>query len=206
MLTRGPISFTADPQLGKVIITADNFEQMCDRAVRYFTTRRPIIQNGVTGNYAERMVQLFSHPDFRQRLIKSNETFTRLPELSYRKSSSTSDILISTVAPVMIDGYRSGDGIDPGAYPTRASLERYAETLATLEKADMPRSTSFTSFSRGLITSKRRLYRRDIRRLDAICVKLMRFSHDHPRRLPSQVTRELPSVTRQYLPSLCPGC
>ncbi len=58
MLAPGEISFTSDPQLGKAVIVAANWEEMCDRAVVYFSLRRPNIL-GPASTYAQTMRNLF---------------------------------------------------------------------------------------------------------------------------------------------------
>merc|ERR1719392_391352 len=43
LMAPGEISFTSDPQLGKAVITAASWDQMCDRAVEYFQNRKPLV-------------------------------------------------------------------------------------------------------------------------------------------------------------------
>ena len=43
LLAPGEISFTSDPQLGKAVITADSWEEMCDNAAEYFRLRTPAV-------------------------------------------------------------------------------------------------------------------------------------------------------------------
>ena len=84
---------------------------MCDRAVEYFTLRKPIIQ-GSSSTYAEVIRNLFSLPAFREGKIASNETFKYLdiPDVPER---SLTDVLQDQVAPVLVKGYREGQGVDP---------------------------------------------------------------------------------------------
>ena len=42
LLPPGEISFTADPQLGKAVIVAGDWKEMCDKAVQYFSLRKPV--------------------------------------------------------------------------------------------------------------------------------------------------------------------
>ena len=52
LLAPGEISFTSDPQLGKAVVCASSWKEMCDRAVDYFTLRKPNIQ-GPPSTYAQ---------------------------------------------------------------------------------------------------------------------------------------------------------
>jgi hypothetical protein len=76
-MSPGAISFTADPQLGKAVIVANSWEEMCDRGAEYFATRGPIIQ-GTASTYAQTMHNLFASPQFRAGTIASNETFSAI--------------------------------------------------------------------------------------------------------------------------------
>ena len=85
LLAPGEISFSADPQLGKAVILASSWEEMCDRAVEYFELRQPAIQ-GPPSTYAQTMLNLFSSKAFRDCKVASNETFAALeiPEFGTR--------------------------------------------------------------------------------------------------------------------------
>lgn len=101
-MVAGEISFTADPQLGKAVITASSWEEMCDRATEYFTLRRPrVIGPGST--YAECMYNLFSSEIFRNGEVASNETFKQLkiPETPPR---TLTNVLEDNVGSVLVKG------------------------------------------------------------------------------------------------------
>merc|ERR1719386_392228 len=85
LMAPGEISFTSDPQLGKCVITADSWPQMCNRAAEYFTLRRPTVL-GSSSTYAQTMYNLFTHPKFVKDEVASNETFKYLdiPEFPTR--------------------------------------------------------------------------------------------------------------------------
>ena len=76
-MSPGAISFTADPQLGKAVIVANSWEEMCDRGAEYFATRGPVIQ-GTASTYAQTMHNLFASSRFRAGTIASNETFSAI--------------------------------------------------------------------------------------------------------------------------------
>merc|ERR1719446_7266 len=146
LMAPGDISFTSDPQLGKAVITANSWDQMCDRAVTYFTSRRPNVL-GSTSTYAQTMHNLFSNPLMREGKIASNETFRYL-EIPEHGTRGMLNILQDQVTPVMVNGYRPGEGIDPDRYPTG----RVMETLSDIHKdllQEVPRATAFTKFARG---------------------------------------------------------
>ena len=90
LLAIGDISFTSDPQLGKAVLTAATWEEMCDRAVEYFSLRKPSVL-GSSSTYAEVMRNLFSLPAFRDGKIASNETFTGLQIRGSKFQSLNSD-------------------------------------------------------------------------------------------------------------------
>merc|ERR1719326_1032774 len=149
LLAAGDISFTSDPQLGKTVITAASWEEMCDRAVEYFTLRKPTVL-GSSSTYAEVMRNLFSLPAFRDGKIASNETFKYLatPDMPER---SLLDVLQDQVAPVLVEGYRKGEGVDPERYPSEAAVRALEELDAELKTA-VPEETAYTHFARGTAT------------------------------------------------------
>merc|ERR1719460_2942278 len=110
LMAPGEISFTSDPQLGKAVITAGSWKEMCERAPEYFSLRRPTVL-GSSSTYAQTMYNLFTLPKFVAGEVASNETFRYLeiPEYSDR---TILNILEDQVAKVMVNGYRPGEGID----------------------------------------------------------------------------------------------
>jgi biotin carboxylase/biotin carboxyl carrier protein len=146
LLASGEISFTSDPQLGKAVLTAATWEEMCDRAVEYFTLRKPSVL-GSSSTYAEVMRNLFSLPAFRDGKIASNETFKYLdiPPVAER---SLLNVLEDQVAPVLVNGYRPGEGVDAQRFPTENALKSYEELWTTLRHTP-PKETAYTGFARG---------------------------------------------------------
>ena len=102
-MSPGEISFTADPQLGKCVITADSWQQMCDRACEYFTLRKPVVA-GSSSTYAQTMYNLFSSAEFRAGKVASNQTFKTLviPEYPARTIQNT---LEDQVSPVLVRSF-----------------------------------------------------------------------------------------------------
>jgi biotin carboxylase/biotin carboxyl carrier protein len=146
LMAPGEISFTSDPQLGKAVITAGSWEEMCDRAVNYFTLRRPTVL-GSASTYAQTMCNLFSNAKMKKGEIASNETFKYLdiPEFPDR---TVLNILEDQVGKVLVNGYRPGEGIDADRYPTPRIIDSVTEITKELSKS-VPRTTKFTEFSRG---------------------------------------------------------
>lgn len=146
LLAPGEISFTSDPQLGKSVICASSWEEMCDKAAIYFKARKPVV-HGSSSTYAQTMYNLFTSPEFRAGKVASNETFKTLviPEHSSR---STLNILEDQVASVMINGYRPGEGIDSARFPTAAVCKTVEDIQAAFAK-DLPNATAYTGFARG---------------------------------------------------------
>jgi biotin carboxyl carrier protein/biotin carboxylase len=149
LMAPGEISFTSDPQLGKAVITANSWKQMCERAANYFTLRRPTVL-GSSSTYAQTMYNLFTNPKFVAGEIASNETFKYLdiPEYSTR---TVLNVLEDQVAPVLVKGYRPGEGIDPDRYPTPRIIASVQEITESLSK-QVPRATKYTEFARGTAT------------------------------------------------------
>lgn len=146
LMAPGEISFTSDPQLGKAVIVASSWAEMCDRAVEYFKLRRPRVI-GSNATYAQTMVNLFSSPDFRAGRVASNETF-RYIEIPEHPERELENVLKDQVAPVLVNGYRPGEGIDPDRWPTDrvcGALQQMAQDLLQ----EVPAVTEFTRFARG---------------------------------------------------------
>jgi len=146
LMAPGEISFTSDPQLGKAVITADSWEEMCDNAAEYFRLRTPAVM-GAASTYAQTMYNLFTSPKFRAGKTASNETFAHI-DIPEHPARSVLTVLKEQVSPVIVNGYRKGEGIDPDRYPTKsvcAGLEELTDKLAT----SAPNATKFTSFARG---------------------------------------------------------
>jgi hypothetical protein len=96
------------------------------------------------------MYNLFTNPKFVKGEVASNETFKYLdiPEFSDR---TILNILQDQVAPVLVKGYRPGEGIDPDRYPTPRIVESVTEITETLMK-EVPAETAYTGFSRGTVS------------------------------------------------------
>jgi len=146
LMAPGEISFTSDPQLGKAVITASSWPEMCQRAVDYFSLRRPTVL-GSSSTYAQTMVNLFSNPKFQAGEVASNETFKYL-EIPEHPDRTILNILESQVAPVLVNGYRPGEGIDPDRYPTTRVVEAMHKITKDLS-TQSPRATKYTEFARG---------------------------------------------------------
>merc|ERR1712151_1274879 len=159
LMAPGEISFTSDPQLGKCVITASSWAEMCERAATYFTVRRPTVL-GSSSTYAQAMYNLFTHPKMISGDIASNETFKYL-EIPEYADRTVLNILQDQVAPVLVNGYRKGEGIDPDRWPTPRIIESVTEITETLSKA-VPTATKYTEFARG--TASYEDYIKDLRK------------------------------------------
>jgi biotin carboxylase/biotin carboxyl carrier protein len=146
LLAPGEISFKSDPQLGKAVITAGSWNEMCDRACIYFQKRLPVV-HGSSSTYAQTMYNLFSNKDFIAGKIASNETFKYLDIPEY-PNRNVQNILQDQVSPVLVSGYRPGEGIDATRWPAPHVLTTLEGLQDSLSK-DAPAATAFTSFSRG---------------------------------------------------------
>ncbi|CAE8627913.1 unnamed protein product [Polarella glacialis] len=146
LLSPGEISFTSDPQLGKAVIIASSWEEMCDNAAVYFKLRKPMVM-GAMSTYAQTMYNLFTCPKFRAGETASNETFThiKIPEHPDRGVLS---ILRDQVSPIVVKGYRPGEGIDADRWPT-GRVAKAVEDLSLTLAQQVPKATAFTKFARG---------------------------------------------------------
>jgi hypothetical protein len=142
----GEISFTADPQLGKAVIVANSWSQMCDRAVQYFQMREPEIL-GPPSTYAQTMQNLFSSHAFRKGLVASNETFAALQIPEY-PTRSLATVLQEQVAPLLVNGYRPGEGVDTDRWPTETVCGNLVGLTQGLRQ-ESARETAFTRYARG---------------------------------------------------------
>jgi biotin carboxyl carrier protein len=146
LMAPGEISFTSDPQLGKCVITASSWKEMCERAALYFKMRRPTVL-GSSSTYAQAMYNLFTNPKMLTGSVASNETFKylKIPEYADR---TVLNVLQDQVAPVLVNGYRKGEGIDPDRWPTSRIIDAVTEIADTLSK-EVPEATKYTEFARG---------------------------------------------------------
>jgi len=146
LMAPGEISFTSDPQLGKAVITADSWEEMCDNAAEYFSLRKPTVM-GASSTYAQCMYNLFTNPKMRSGEIASNETFTYL-EIPEHSDRGVLNYLKDQVSPILVSGYRPGEGIDSERFPTKRVQTDLEKLIGTLSQ-EPPRATEFTKFARG---------------------------------------------------------
>merc|ERR1719326_2099501 len=146
LLAPGEISFMSDPQLGKAVITAGSWPEMCDRAVRYFKERKPVIF-GSSSTYAQTMINLFSSKEMKEGKIASNETF-KFMEIPEHPARGVLSILEEQVTPVLVKGYRLGEGVETENYPT-VRIQQAVEKLHVDLGREMPATTPFTNFAKG---------------------------------------------------------
>eukprot|EP00929_Paragymnodinium_shiwhaense_P068699 TRINITY_DN345_c0_g2_i1.p1 TRINITY_DN345_c0_g2~~TRINITY_DN345_c0_g2_i1.p1 ORF type:complete len:1318 (+),score=428.78 TRINITY_DN345_c0_g2_i1:451-3954(+) len=146
LLAPGEISFKSDPQLGKSVLLAKSWEEMCERACVYFKNRKPVV-HGSSATYAQTMYNLFSNEKFRKGEIASNETFKYLdiPEFPER---TIQNVIQDQVSPVLVNGYRKGEGIDADRWPT-SNVAKTLEDMHSSLAQETPRETTFTKFARG---------------------------------------------------------
>lgn len=149
LMAPGEISFTSDPQLGKSVIVANSWEEMCDRAAEYFTLRKPTVM-GSSSTYGQAMYNLFTNEEFRAGKVASNETFKKL-KIPEHPSRGILNVLQDQVAPVLVKGYRPGEGIDADRYPTAKVCEAVQELHSSLGQ-EAPRTTTYTAFARDEAT------------------------------------------------------
>jgi biotin carboxyl carrier protein len=146
LLAPGEISFTSDPQLGKGVITAGSWEEMCERAAVYLSMRTPMA-SGSSSTYAQCLYNLFTHPKFKIGEIASNETFKYL-DIPQFPTRGILNILEDQVCPVMVKGYRPGEGIDKDRFPTPTVCARVEELHKELVGM-IPEETAYTKFAKG---------------------------------------------------------
>ena len=68
-----------------------------------------------------------------------------IPETAERSLLS---VLEDQVAPILVNGYRPGEGVDPLRFPTETALGAYEELWTTLRHTP-PKETPYTGFARG---------------------------------------------------------
>jgi biotin carboxylase len=131
LLAPGEISFSSDPQLGKAVITAGSWPEMCDRAVRYFKERKPVIF-GSSSTYAQTMINLFSNEKMKKGEIASNETFKYL-EIPEHPRRSVLSILEEQVTPVLVKGYLLVRALRLRPTPQSGYNRRWSSFMLTLQ-------------------------------------------------------------------------
>merc|ERR1719203_2446018 len=92
------------------------------------------------------MVNLFGSAEFRAGKVASNETFKKLKIPDY-PARGILNVLEDQVAPVLVKGYRPGEGIDADRFPTGKVCTAVDELHSALSK-EAPRATAYTAFAR----------------------------------------------------------
>jgi biotin carboxylase/biotin carboxyl carrier protein len=146
LLATGEISFTADAQLGKAVIVGNSWEEVCANAVEYFRLRKPNIL-GSSSTYAEVLGQLFGLPQMLEGKVASNETF-RYIDIPKAPERSVLDIINEQVSPILVKGYRSGEGVDTERWPTTSIVSAAGDLVKRLTQTP-PAETAYTRFARG---------------------------------------------------------
>ena len=115
--------------------------QVCANAVDYFRLRKPNIL-GSSSTYAEVLGQLFGLPQMLEGKVASNETFKYI-DIPKTPERSVLDVINEQVSPVLVKGYRSGEGVDIERWPTESIIKNAGELVKRLTTMAPP-ETAYT--------------------------------------------------------------
>merc|ERR1719512_207427 len=101
---------------------------------------------GSSSTYAQTMVNLFASEEFRAGKTASNETFKKL-KIPDHPSRSILNVLEDQVAPILVKGYRPGEGIDADRFPTGRVMSAVQDLHDNLSK-EPARTTAYAAFAR----------------------------------------------------------
>lgn len=147
-ICKGGISPLNNSQHGRIVITAPNLSELCDRIAdgyRYFKQNVPDVESA----YGETMARIVETNAFKTGQIASNQTFdgVELPERDF--PNQTIDDALLAVAKIIVNGYRPGEGVDSERCPTSQQISGIVDLERQLQDAPSPVETPFSRFSRG---------------------------------------------------------
>jgi len=144
---RGPVYLDADPQIGRALITAKNWQELCDKLLNFcqeFQFHGPKTQ---FSTYFDFMRKLAADSAFRQGKLGCNETIKVLhnPPVAKGEVQKTHEALMWTVTPLITHGYRPGEGVKDQPYPSAGQIAEFADLIASLRLAIKP-ETPFSAW------------------------------------------------------------
>lgn len=145
---KGPVYLDADPQIGRALIKAQNWEDFCDKLLNFSKNFQFYGPKTELSTYFNFMRQLASDPLFRQGQLGCNHTFNVLatPPVEPGRAQKIVAALSHTVTPLVSNGYRPKDGVKDQPYPTRNQIQAFVSFMENLQYETAP-ETPFSRFT-----------------------------------------------------------
>ena len=145
---RGPVFLDADPQIGRALITADSWTDLCDKLLNFAQSFQFYGLKTEASTYFDFMRKLASDPVFRAGKLGCNNTFNVLANPPVEKGSVQKivDALATTVTPLVTHGYRPNEGVKDQPYPTMNQLKEFTQFMDDLQYEKTP-ETPFSRFT-----------------------------------------------------------
>ena len=144
---RGPVYLDADPQIGRAIITAQNWGECCDKLLQFAQEFQFYGPKTDASTYFDFMRKLASDPVFRAGRLGCNQTFNVLanPPVEKGQVHKIVEALSTTVTPLVTNGYRPNEGVKDQPYPTISQLNEFTHFMDELLYEKAP-ETPFSRF------------------------------------------------------------
>jgi|GEM_PF-1307056 len=144
---KGPVFMDADPQIGRALLTAQNWKEMYDKLLNFSKEFQFYGSNTEKSNYFDFIRKLASNTAFRNKLLGCNQTFDVLADAPVEKGTvqKAFEALNFTATPLVIRGYRPNEGVKDQPYPTLNQIKEFEKFMdeLTFEKAP---ETPFSKF------------------------------------------------------------
>ena len=144
---RGPVFLDADPQIGRALITAHNWEEMCDKLLDFAQEFQFYGPSTEGSTYFDFLRKLASDPVFRAGKLGCNNTFNVLsnPPVEMGRAQKIVTALSNTVTPLVINRYRDKEGVKNQPDPTVNQIQEFVKFMDDLQFEATP-ETPFSRF------------------------------------------------------------
>ncbi len=124
---RGPMDITADPMIGRALITAESWIDFCDKFLAFSQAFQFYGPKTDASTYFDFFRKLASDPVFRAGKLGCNNTFNVLANLPVAKGrvQNIVDALSNTVTPLVTHGYRPGQHVKDQSGPTSNQIKEF---------------------------------------------------------------------------------
>jgi pyruvate carboxylase len=153
LMDTGAINKATDAQFGRLKVTFDSWEDMCNK-IEAIAKNVVIIGEGTTigREYFEFLLKLSQDPEFRAMELACSRSseMVKKPNIALSKRVETTTILASSVAPVIVDGYQNSYVPEEGkTYPSTEAVKAFKELEAELAHMPVLQSELFTQLRQG---------------------------------------------------------
>lgn len=144
---RGPVYLDADPQIGRALISAETWEDFCNKLLMFAQEFQFYGPKTEASTYFDFLRKLAADPVFRAGKLGCNNTFNVLTNPPVEKGSVQQIIeaLSNTVTPLVTHGYRPNEGVKDQPYPTVEQNKEFSNFMDRLNFEQAP-TTPFSKF------------------------------------------------------------